>query len=394
MHQNVETKKGQLKTATKEYNRGWKTVTDGKKLKLAKNEHRYAKEDLTKAKILNKLSDKPKSEKQLKWEQKYKEKGMTDNDAAVAAYQRIRTTNILKVTGAVAVTALTAYAAYKIHDDRVDKIIKSGTNLQQITSDGSIGVRDAFYSAGGKMDKMKYKGMYGSVLKERGPVYGKNISVLGNIKQASDKNAHKVLAEMAAKDPEFLKSLKGEMSNQSKLGFDTYYNKMKKAKQSLDSGKVDKNTYEVFNALLVDHSPGMQKITDSYYKTMASKGYNAIRDINDKKYSGYNTNNPIITFGAKGLIKVTDVKKLTDEEISKADTLSMVYSTGSAMVKSGAQAAGVILSIKGGEKIVKAKVDNKMVDKYKKEHPNTNKNYKEIVRMLERDKLKGGFSLG
>lgn len=395
LRQSVEVKKGQMKTANIDYYRSGKTSVTKNKLHLTMNEHRYAKEDLTKAKILHKLEGKPKSEKQLKLEQKYKEKGMTDNDAAVAAYQRIRTTKILAVTGAVAVTALTAYTAYKIHDDRVDKIIKSGTNLQNISTDGTKGVRDAFFSANKESDKLKYKGELGTTLWMQGKdVYSKNISVLGNIKQASDKNAHKVLAEMAAKDPKFLNDLKIQMANDNKLRNNVYIPKIVKARQSLSLGKVDRNVYEVFNAMLPYHDTGMQPLTDSYYKTMAQKGYNAIRDINDKKYSGYNAKNPIITFGAKGLVEVTNVEKLTSTSMLNAEKLAKLYDEKSGElhrnVKRGVIASSIILASIGGRqihKIIKSKASDRSVENYKKEHPNTNKSYTEIVRMVEQEKI-------
>ena len=35
----------------------------------------------------------------------------------------------------------------------------------------------------------------------------------------------------------------------------------------------------------------------TFYKKLQELGYSAIQDVNDKKYSGYNTKNPIIFFG-------------------------------------------------------------------------------------------------
>lgn len=141
-------------------------------------EYEYSKQDLAKAKILDKLSKKEKSKSQLSLEAQYKEKGYTDEEAAVAAYQRIKTNRILIAVGATAVVAAAGYAAYKIHDDRVDKLIKSGTILQNVAADDTVGVRDAFYSSKNALDNAKYRGLYGQRLHENeGAAYQKSIKV-------------------------------------------------------------------------------------------------------------------------------------------------------------------------------------------------------------------------
>lgn len=363
------------------------TEKEQKALDTATREYNYTKEDLSRAKILNKLKSKPKSKEQLKLEAKYKkEKKMTDDEAAVAAYQHIRTKKMLMVVGGVAVTAAVVYAGYKMHDARVDKIIKSGTLLQNMSPDGSMGVRDAFYSSSNKLDKLKYRGLYGIQLNaQHGGAFKKEIKVLSDIRQASPKNAQKIFTELAEKDPTFAKDFHEYLLGGNALG-PKYTNKNVQAGIAIRNGIFDKNVYEVFNANLAIHSPEMQSLTDRFYKTLTEKGYNAIKDVNDAKYSGYQAINPIISFGTKGKVEVVDVKKLSDAEIAKYGKQAIGSLVGSALAKQGSLIVGGTLSGKFANKVIKKHQDQDAVDKYRQENPGTTMTNTEIIRMLERSK--------
>ena len=382
----ITQRKQNLKEAQKAYNRdSSKKVM--KRLSDATREYEYAKQDLSSAKILNRLKNKNKSKTQLSLETKYKKDGMSDDEAAVAAYKNIRTRKVLAVAG----TAAVAYGAYKIYDHRVDKIIKSGTLLQNISSDSTKGIRDAFYSSGNKLDNMKYQGLYGKQLSSPGDSPGafrKQIKVLSDIRQASHKNAHETLTELMKKDPEFAKGFEDYVKRDKlRLGFN-YVRKGTQAEVSLAKGKVDKNVYELFNASLVDHTPEMQTLTDKYYSALSKKGYNAIKDINDSKYSGYKALNPIIAFNTKGKVDVIDVKQLAEKEIDKAKAIGYAHIVGSDLVKLGAQITGGVLGWKGAEKAIEKKIDTKVVAQYRKKHPESKLTNTEITRMEERERSK------
>lgn len=359
-----------------------------KRVSDADRERRYAKTDLNSVKILERLNGKEKSKYQLKMEAKYKEKGLTDDEAAVAAYQNIRTKKILLAVGATALVVGGSYAAYKYRDARVDKIIKSGSLLQNISKNGTAGVRDAFYASNNVLDNVKYKGLYGGEILQRGNnvAFKKDIKVLSDIKQASYKNAHQALSDLVKSDPEFSNELKSYITtDKSRLGF-KYYPKIANAEKSLAKGLIDKNVYEVFNASLVDHDPQMQKLTDRYFKELSRRGYNAIKDINDSKYSGYEAINPIIAFGSKGKVDVVDVKALTTDEINKAEKIAYVNILGTDLIKKGAGITAGILGYKTASSSINRELDINIAKKYRAEHPNSKLTNTEIIRMLERSK--------
>lgn len=358
-----------------------------KRLQSTTRELRYSKEDLSKAKILNKINSKPKTAYQVKMEEKYKKQGMSNDEATVAAYKNIRFKKIAAVAAVTVLAVAGTVVGLKVRDARIDKIIKSGATLQQVSSDSNHGVRDAFYSAKNGLDKSKYKGLYGGHLKaQNGQAFKKDIKVLTDIKQASPKNAHKVLDDLFKNDKEFAQGVKDYMmydNIDNTLGA-KYSSKVLRSRKLLNEGKVNKDTYEVFNAALVDHSPGMQKLTDRYFKALSDKGYNAIKDVNDSKYSGYKTLNPIIAFNSKGKVDVVDVKELTQKEISKHANVAMAHIVGSDLAKQGALGAAAFTTSVSAANYAGKKISNKQVSKYRNANPNTKLTNTEIARMLER----------
>lgn len=359
----------------------------------ATREYNYSKKDLSSAKILEQLKTKDKSKSQLSLEEKYKQKGMNTDEAAVAAYQNLKTKKILAIVGGVAVTALAGYAAYKIHDARVDKIIKSGTLLQNISGDSTAGIRDAFYASNNRLDNIKYKGIYGSTIADnsaeifkKADVFKKEIKVLSDIKQVSGNHAHEILSEMMKTDKEFSDGvIKIIKPGETKLPVG-YIMKATKAEASLAKGVVDKNVYDMFNASLVDHSPEMQTLSDKFYNKLSEKGYNAIKDVNDSKYSGYKSINPLITFNAKGKVDVISIEKLATEEMNKAKNIGIGAIMGSALVQQGSIIAASILGIKTIGNTAKQHSDQNLTAKYRTEHSETKLTNTEIIRNLERSK--------
>lgn len=149
---NVEQAKKQKAAAAAAYNKATlggmvyneKATND---LLKATNRVDWAKEKLSSEKVKEKLNveTKEKSKHRLKLEEEYRSKGMSEEEAAVAAYKRVRTEKIIAATAGVTIAAATAYVAYKHYDKTVDKFIKAGTELQNMSGNSNKGVSDAFY---------------------------------------------------------------------------------------------------------------------------------------------------------------------------------------------------------------------------------------------------------
>ena len=150
-----------------------------------------------------------------------------------------------------------------------------------------------------RLDKKRYEGLYGNQLKTMGPgrsIYEKAIKVSGNVKVASPKSAQQVLSRMLDENPEMKKYIKHKIyinAGVADLQKPKLAKTLKKASEEINSGKSGEATYKVFNAMLADHSDGQQEVTSKFYSMLKDAGYGAVRDVNDKEFSGFGSKTPI-----------------------------------------------------------------------------------------------------
>lgn len=306
-----------------------------------------------------------KSKRRLKLEASYRTAGLTKKEAEQSADKRIRTEKIVASVAGMTIAAAATYVAIKHYKDTVDKTIKLGTKLQNISTNPNKGVEDAFYSSMNKQDNVKYRGLYGKQLKAPWlndvPVYETKFKAVKEIKVASKKNATETLKNMMADDPtaaksitEHLKSLRFPTAKQNKI--------VNEATSALKKGNVNSKVYEAFNLSLTDHSnESANKAHKDFYSLLTKKGYGAIQDINDIKYSGYRAKKPAIVFGGAKTLTVDKVRKVGVEEINKTAQKAMTNIRTEAFIKSGAKYAAVF----GGAKVVKNQIDKDYTEKHK-----------------------------
>lgn len=258
---------------------------------------------------------------------KYKKKGMSDAEAQAAMEKRIKAE---KYVAAAAGTALLAYAGYKVGrslgKEYLDKTIKMGTELHTITTEPERTDISRFYGAYTKRDKFIYKNLYGKQLSYGGnKVYDVARHVSKDIKAPSRKNAAKAFAELYKSDSEFKTNVDKFYEEASKmaLGIDKRSMALAKAGEALKRGGLtDKELksfgYDIYNMQLANHDSFNKK----FYDKLKDLGYNAVMDVNDRKYSGFRTNNPVIVFDMKSVvdsgIKQLDIDKIKDNEALEA----------------------------------------------------------------------------
>ena len=378
----VKQAKQDLKTAKKTYNKataGGMLYNEGalKDYTKALNKVGFAKQDLkdTKAKKRMDADTREKSNRRLKLEEEYRSKGMTKDEAELAAYKRERTEKALKIAAGVAVGAALAYGANKYIENNVDRVINTDVTLKRVATSDTSSVQDAFYATFGnkKLDNAKYAGLYAKQLKKgqyglpADHVYEKTIGIKDSIKMASQKSAKNTLQSLMDNDPDFRKAFSQEF--RFNPGF----------QKAIQSGKIDKGLYEYFNQEL-GGSAKNSDVAKRYYDALSQKGYNAIMDINDKKFSGFGTNTPVIVFNASNKVSVDNVRELGNSEINRKNAIAMVDVVAKAMAPQLAVYGGLSAAAIGATKASANKKEQKIVADYKKEHPNTNLSYKEIVR--------------
>lgn len=342
----------------------------------------WEKEKLRSEKAKNGLNEdtKAKSKHRSALEEEYKKKGMSSEEAEIAAYKREKTEKILAVTAGVAITAAAAYVAYKHYDKTVDRIIKAGTELQNMSTNSNKGVADAFYASMTKMDNTKYRGLYGKQLGAMGNrVYETKIGVDKELRVASEKSAVNALRDLVSNDSSYAKELKDRLlSSVGQYPSDEQNNVINRGLAALNKGTINGDVYNALNISLTDHSLP-QSTVDKFYEVLKKKGYDAITDVNDKKYSGYMSSKPTIVFNGGPKLSVKNVREVGGEEIAKDAVKGMADITVKSLIgtlATGVAGAGATTAV---SRTMKNKNRDAIVNQYKKEHPETKLTYNEIL---------------
>ena len=343
-----------------------------------------------------------KSLHRLKLEEKYMKNGMTREEAEQAAAKRIRTEKFVAAAAVVTVASAVAYAKYKGYTS--DKIIKENSDFQRIMRlDPNAEIRKDHrqYLSFDKKDNIKYKGFLGEHFKNQIEFENKvralddkkeladkiyDVTVRNNqeIKIASRKRAEDAFVNLFNKDPEFRKNLMDrakEVNNEMGLQQAT-------GKRLFEGGKtndrwVRTKAYDYFNSLLVDDDAKSASNANKFYEALRKQGMNAVADMNDKKYSGYNAKAPLITFDGDFSYskRAMDSSEIVDN-LKKAKIMTF----GPSLAKTGAFYVGCYSAV---PLINKANI-SKRVLVYKQDHPNTKMSDAEIKAMIIEELKKGG----
>ena len=380
-------KKAQVKNDLKKARRS-RTKSDKAQAAYSQREFKDAK---TRLKIENQKS---KSKRQLALEQEYQKKGFTKDEAEIKAYNRAKTETVLKVAGGIALASAAAYVAYKHYDKVTDRVVSDGSQLGRITTDDSKDLNRAFYAFANKHDKKRYEGLYGNQLKTMGPggpVYEKAIKVAGNVKVAAPKSAQKVMSRMFEDNPEMKNYIKNKIDLNAQAAFlqkPDLAKALKKASKELNSGKSGEATYKVFNAMLGDHSNDQQNVTNKFYGMLKDAGYGAVRDVNDKEFSGFGSKNPLIIFDTSK-VNVDKVTELGEAYINKKyrTELGKVISRQLANGWASPQGAAYVAAF-GGLKLSSNARKTRYVEQYRKDHPDTKLSANEILKMRDSEHAK------
>ena len=335
----------------------------------------------------NKQSDKPKSKHRQNLEAKYRAMGYDEKHAAERAAKRIKTEKIIAATAGLTVAAASAYVIKHHIEEKSDHIIKSGKTLQRVAASDDINFDRALYMAGNKSDKAKYAGLYGRQLRAQGAAEGAvkafGIKATKDLKVVSNDKARDTFVELYKTNPEFKKLYDNQTQtirnwvDQNHINDPRYAGVYKKLRVGMSEKVLRKNGYDSFNRQLTDNTTeDARRINKIFYDALKSKGYDAVADLNDRKYSGYRAKSATIVFGGKGKMEVSAVKKLSDQEINNKYVKGMAMLSAPDLAKAGALyvAAPMMASMT---------VNHIRAEKYRDEHPNTELTDKEIIKMLK-----------
>ena len=372
------------KESKKEYEKLYKAYGErSKKTREAYAKYMFNKRQHEDFKNTFKLKTTKKDKRQLKYEEEYIKKGMRKEDAEMQAYKRRKTEKLLAVTAGVTVAAIAGVAAYKIYKNNADRIIKKGTKFHRMIAEGDYqGVEDVFVSKN-LYDRNKY---FGTMARNKKlfsigdpQIQDLTIAADRDIKIASRRNAKKTLKEMFEKNPELLKEFKDKYTDPSDWVTTKQRMVMRKARNDLSNGKITNSVYDAFNLNFIG-SYKQDAPFKAFREELNKKGYGAMLDMNDYKYSGFGSLNPLILIDRSNSFQVKNIRNVSTKEVNINAAISDTLMSAKEIAKyaapiAGANAAGK--AITNNEKRIK---DNQLVAKYQKEHPGTKMTYNEILR--------------
>ena len=313
---------------------------------------------------------------------KYKEQGYSEDDANKIADRRIKTEKVLLAVGAITVTAATAYVVKNQIDYKCDKILKEGTILQRIQSEKDVNLDQTFYSTYKEKDKTLYKGRFGNLkMQRRGEANNVSLKVKDNLKIASRKSSEDAFIELYKNDPEFRTNMFKSIDQMN-----LYVPELRKATEKaakrpekVSEKELRTKLYDAFNIALVNHTPTGNAASERFYEKLKEKGYDALNDVNDTKYSSFKAKAPTIIFNGKEKIVTDKIQEMTMDEIR--DNLEQHHKDKLAEVRvndlwSTSALAGAYVATLAGASTT---INTATISKYRKEHPNSNFTDKEIL---------------
>lgn len=250
---------------------------------------------------------------------KYRKSGLNEEQVEQKLQKRLK--NEKRAALAIGAAA-TTYGAYKgakfLKDEFGTQTFKKGDKINSVMGN-DIDYGRHFYAYDNKKDGLKYDNLRLRDLNMAGQ-RGHRITTefTDNAKIASNRAARKEFKRLMKTDKEFRYSVKSNAERSLKI----------------------KSRYGSFNTYMPYRDTDQwNKFTDA----MRKKGYSGIKDINDRKYSGYDSKNPIILFDQKKM-KQAGKKAIDVDDIEYDKQIRKII--GKQLIKKNAPAVGGIIAYK------------------------------------------------
>lgn len=293
------------------------------------------------------------------------------------AEKRIKLEKKVIAIGATLAIGTAAYVGYKkIGNEYLDKVLKEGTTFHTIDIDKDRDLTNRFYAAYNKKDRRIYRGLLGNArIGTNNKIYDITSKASKNLKIPSRKKAAEVFKDLYRSDKEFKKEVDNAIKEDKGYAFFNTPNHNKllgKLHKNMTDKELINKAYDEFNINLVKQDSEANK---KFYDKLKDLGYNAVIDINDRKYSGYESKNPVIVFDTDSIIK-DKIIELSKDEIEKDYRYETNVRLAKDFVKNYSTAIGAI----GGEAYVykKSKKNKKMSSSKTKKNPSSNSNIRRV----------------
>ena len=334
----------------------------------------------------------PKNETQKKFYNQYIKDGATPEMAKAMAYHKYAMRKAILIGGSVAVASVTAAALYKHHKYISDVIVKADVPIKRMTANPSDDLTHQVYASFDKKDVSKYLGLYGKQLSSRGTdAYQSTYKIKGDaLKIAGHKTGRDVMNKVIIHNPDGRAAAK-ELA--TLMRDNAWHGPQKAAAEEalkcIEQGKpLTKKAYEGLNIAMVANTDAAYKFNSAFTNSLKDKGYAGILDINDQKYSSYFAKNPAIFFDHTKIEKISDQvidKAIIDKQNIKELAKVLGRQSIDLAVKDPTNwllGAGALTAAYSADKKY-----TKKINEYKKKHPDTDKDYYELLLLAKNKKI-------
>lgn len=234
-------------------------------------------------------------------EKKYRDKGMSPEEAKAAADKRIKVEKAVAVMAGVTVAACTAYyAKNKWTQTYCDQILSSGTTFHNLDSAANYRPGEHLYVNYRQNDINYFRGHFAvGKMRKTGHVFDHTITATEDVKIPSLNTRKSVFKELYNNDEDF------------KLWFNLH----SQNKADLNNpNKVYKDMWRKFGD---KDNPDFNRVKHKYFEALQQKGYSAVVDEWDTSKGVFRSDAPLI------LLNTSDKKfgDMSIKELTKRDIL-------------------------------------------------------------------------
>lgn len=194
-----------------------------------------------------------------------------------------------------------------------DRVIKKGTEIQNITSRQFTPGKRHMYSAYTSYDKDSYTNLMGNIMYDKS--YKNQFKIKKDIKIPSDKTLVQTFSNIAKSNPkQVAKDMSAaynhvhRFSKRSEQHFDK---KISKIKDSGYSKAGEKLTKQYITLMVSDKAA---KTRGDFFGSLIKKGYDGMSDVNDRDGGAQD---PLIIFNPKKSLGKVKSVKLTNDDLKK-----------------------------------------------------------------------------
>lgn len=279
---------------------------------------RYSDVSDVKQKNTKKTSDKtiskkqPKSTHRLVLEKKYRDSGMSKEEAKAAAEKRIKVEKVILGMAGVTVAACTAYyLKNKWTATYCDQVLKAGTRFHNLDSIANARPGEHLYVNYRQNDVNYFRGHFAvGKMQKTGHVFNHVLTAESDVKIPSLNTRKNVFKQLYDSDPEFRKAF----NEHSWVGT---------GDKKYSANKVYKEMWMKFGD---KNNPEFNVAKRKYFDALSKKGYDAIVDEWDTSKGVFRSDAPLILLNTSSKsFGEMSIKELTSRDILLAQANSKWY---------------------------------------------------------------------